>query len=64
MKLCLTIGVSRSTPLTPLPGAITAAHEFATWAQQSGFTTKLITDEANSPVTISRVRETLLAMLP
>ncbi|AVH45564.1 caspase family protein [Agrobacterium tumefaciens] len=64
MKLCLTIGVSRSTPLTPLPGAITAAHEFATWAQQSGFTTKLITDEANRPVTISRVRETLLAMLP
>ena len=64
MKLCLTIGVSRSTPLTPLPGAITVAHEFANWAQQSGFTTKLITDEANEPVTISRVRKTLLAMLP
>lgn len=64
MKLCLTIGVSRSTPLTPLPGAITVAHEIATWAQQSGFTTKLITDEANNPVTISRVRETLLEMLP
>lgn len=64
MKLCLTIGVSRSTPLTPLPGAITAAHEIATWAQQSGFTTRLITDEANKPVTISRVRETLLGMLP
>lgn len=64
MKLCLTIGVSRSSPLTPLPGAITVAHEISTWAQQSGFTTKLITDEANSPVTIPRVRETLLAMLP
>lgn len=64
MKLCLTIGVSRSDPLTPLPGAITAAHEIATWAQQSGFTTELITDEANKPVTISRVRETLLAMFP
>ncbi len=63
MKLCLTIGVSRSNPLTRLPGAITVAHEIATWAQQSGFTTKLITDEANNPVTISRVRETLLAML-
>ncbi|WP_235695866.1 caspase family protein [Agrobacterium larrymoorei] len=64
VKLCLTIGVSRSTPLTPLPGAITVAHEFANWAQQSGFTTELITDEANKPVTISRVRKTLLAMLP
>lgn len=64
MKLCLTIGVSQSNPLTRLPGAITAASEIATWAQQSGFTTKRITDEANNLVTISRVRETLLAMLP
>lgn len=64
MKLCLTIGVSQSDPLSQLPGAITAANEFATWARQSGFATKLITDEADTPVTITRVRETLLAMLP
>lgn len=64
MKLCLTIGVSHSSPLTPLPGAITVAHEIATWAQKSDFTTELITDEANEPVTISRIRETLLSMLP
>jgi hypothetical protein len=47
-----------------LPGAITAAHEIAAWAQHSGFTAELITDESNKPVTIARVRETLLAMLP
>lgn len=64
MKLCLTIGVSRSIPLTPLPGAITVAHEIASWAHQSGFKTQLITDEKNNPVTISRIREALLAILP
>jgi len=64
LKLCLTIGVSRSEPLAPLPGANTVAEEIATWAQQSGFRTELVIDEANNPVTISRVRNILLAMLP
>lgn len=63
-KLCLTIGVSKSAPLSYLPGAITAAHEIASWARQSGFATETITDEGNTPVTVNRIREKLLDMLP
>ncbi|MFG0527333.1 caspase family protein [Pseudomonas sp. yb_5] len=64
MKLCLTIGISRSPPLSYLPGAITAANEMGDWARQAGFTTEVITDEDRVPVTIARIRETLLGMLP
>ncbi len=64
VKLCLTIGVSKSSPLASLPGAITAAHEVSKWAKQSGFLTEMITDEGGIPVTIARIRETLLGMLP
>lgn len=64
MKLFLTIGVSRAPPLSHLPGAITVAHEMGDWARNSGFVTKVITDENNNPVTIGRIRETLLGMLP
>lgn len=63
-KLCLTIGVSKSPPLSFLPGAITAAHEIAAWAKQSGFTTETITDQGNTSVTVTRIREKLLEMLP
>lgn len=64
VKLCMTIGVSQSAPLSFLPGAITAAHEIGRWAQQSGFNTEIITDENNTPVTIPRIRDKLLTMLP
>jgi len=64
MKLCLTIGVSNAKPLSNLPGAIIAAKEIGLWAQQAGFLTEVITDEDNTPVTIERVRKTLLKMLP
>lgn len=64
MKLCLTVGVSDAPPLSMLPGTITAAHEMGTWARESGFITKVITDENNTPVTIERIRTTLLEMLP
>lgn len=64
MKLCLTIGVSKATPLSFLPGAIIAAKEIGEWAKQSGFTTEVVTDEQDYPVTIARLRETLLRMLP
>jgi hypothetical protein len=64
MKLCLTIGVSTAHPLSHLPGAITAAHEIRDWASQAGFITEVITDEDSTPVTIARIRETLLKMLP
>ncbi|MBF8643131.1 caspase family protein [Pseudomonas luteola] len=63
MKLCLTIGVSEAPPLSNLPGAITAAHEMAEWAKQAGFTTQLVTDENNYPVTIARICKTLKKML-
>lgn len=64
MKLCLTIGISKAHPLSHLPGAITAAHEIRDWASQAGFITEVITDEGETPVTIARIRETLLKMLP
>ncbi|SDB51083.1 caspase family protein [Pseudomonas sp. NFACC13-1] len=64
MKLCLTIGVSEAPPLSHLPGAITAAHEIGDWAQQAGFITEVVTDEDKTPVTIARIRKTLLGMLP
>ncbi|MFZ6744933.1 caspase family protein [Undibacterium sp. JH2W] len=64
MKLCLTIGVSKASQLSPLPGAITVAHEMGDWARNSGFITEVITDENETPVTITRIRETLLGMLP
>lgn len=64
MKLCLTIGVSKAPPLSHLPGAITVAHEMGDWARQAGFITEVITDENKVPVTIERIRETLLKMLP
>lgn len=63
MKLFLTIGVSEAPPLSHLPGAITVAHEMADWARKSGFVTEVITDENKKPVTIARIRETLLGML-
>lgn len=64
MKLFLTIGVSTAMPLPHLPGAITVAREMADWAQNSGFVTEVITDENKNPVTIKRIREALLRMLP
>ncbi|WP_260513794.1 caspase family protein [Serratia fonticola] len=64
MKLCLTIGVSEAPPLSHLPGAITVANEMGDWARKTGFTTEVITDENKIPVTITRIRETLLRMLP
>ncbi|MFZ3001221.1 MAG: caspase family protein [Undibacterium umbellatum] len=64
MKLCLTIGVSKTPRLSSLPGAITVAHEMGDWARKSGFKTEVITDENETPVTIVRIRETLLEMLP
>nr|WP_234461810.1 caspase family protein [Stutzerimonas stutzeri] len=62
--MCLTIGVSKAPPLSHLPGAITVAHEMGDWARQAGFITEVITDENKVPVTIERIRETLLKMLP
>lgn len=64
MKLFLTIGVSKAPPLSHLQGAITVAREMGDWARNSGFVTEVITDENNNPVTIGRIRETLLGMLP
>ncbi|CAN7546754.1 caspase family protein [Acidovorax sp. LjRoot66] len=64
MKLCLTIGVSNAAPLENLPGAITVANEMGQWAEKSGFHTKIVTDEGNKPVTIARLRQTLIEMLP
>lgn len=64
MKLFLTIGVSEASPLSYLPGAITVAREMGDWARKSGFVTEVITDENKTPVTIARIRETLLGMLP
>ncbi|VWC60746.1 hypothetical protein BCO18175_00991 [Burkholderia contaminans] len=64
MKLLLTIGVSEAPPLSHLPGAITVAHEMGDWARKAGFVTEVITDENKTPVTITRIRETLLGMLP
>ena len=64
MKLFLTIGVSEAPPLSHLPGAITVARELSDWARNSGFVTEVITDENKTPVTIRRIRETLLGMLP
>ncbi|MEN8504964.1 caspase family protein [Paraburkholderia sp. DD10] len=63
MKLFLTIGVSEAPPLSHLPGAITVAREMGDWARKSGFVTEVITDENKTPVTIVRIRETLLGML-
>jgi len=63
MKLFLTIGVSEASPLSYLPGAITVAREMGDWARKSGFVTEVITDENKTPVTIARIRETLLGML-
>lgn len=63
MKLFLTIAVSEAPPLSNLPGAITAAREMGDWARKSGFVTEVITDENKTPVTIVRIRETLLGML-
>jgi hypothetical protein len=63
MKLFLTIGVSEARPLSYLPGAITVAREMGDWARKSGFVTEVITDENKTPVTIARIRETLLGML-
>lgn len=65
MKICLTIGVSKSEPLANLPGAILAANEMGEWARRSGFETEIVTDEnTNNPVTILRIREALLRLLP
>ncbi|HHM9318370.1 TPA: caspase family protein [Pseudomonas aeruginosa] len=63
MKLFLTIGVSEAPPLSHLPGAITVAREMGDWARKSGFVAEVITDENKTPVTIARIRETLLGML-
>ncbi|WP_428745027.1 caspase family protein [Variovorax sp.] len=60
----MTIGVSKAPPLSHLPGAITVAREMGDWARNSGFITEVITDENKNPVTIGRIRETLLGMLP
>lgn len=64
MKLFLAIGVSEAPPLSHLPGAITVAHEMGDWARKVGFVMKVITDENKTPVTIARIREALLEMLP
>ncbi|AOI67640.1 hypothetical protein WS51_28655 [Burkholderia territorii] len=64
MKLFLTIGVSEAPPLSHLPGAITVANEMGDWARKAGFVTEVITDENKTPVTIARIREALLGMLP
>lgn len=64
MKLFLTIGVSEAPPLSHLPGAITVAREMGDWARKAGFVTEVITDENKTPVTIARIREKLLGMLP
>lgn len=64
MNLCLTIGVSKARPLSSLPGALTAAQEMGEWAERSGYITAVVTDEGKDLVTIARIRQALLALLP
>lgn len=64
VRLCLTIGVSKAPPLSNLPGAITAANEIGAWAENSGFVTRVVTDDGAETVTIPRLRKTLEEMLP
>jgi hypothetical protein len=62
IKICLTIGVSKTERLDLLPGALTAADEVYNWAQRSGYITEKITDE-NEPVTIARIKSVLESLL-
>lgn len=65
VRLCLTIGVSRARPLPSLQGALTAAREMSEWAERAGYTTIALTDEAKeNPVTVARIRQALLDLLP
>ncbi|WP_205300140.1 caspase family protein [Pantoea sp. Tr-811] len=58
----MTIGISNSFPLTPLPGAITAAQEIFNWASSNDFVASMITDEVQA-VTVPRLREALEKLL-
>jgi hypothetical protein len=65
-KACLAIGVAQAGDLAYLGGAISGAEEVGRWARQSLFdAVEVLTDApGNPPVTVDRVREKLLALLP
>ncbi len=55
-QIAIAIGVQHAGRLTELPGAVNGAKEFQTWAQQRGYETHLVTDDAG-PVTVQNLKD-------
>lgn len=65
LKICLAIGVADAEGLPFLGGAITAAQDVGLWATRSRFDrVQIVTDGQKIPVTMSRLRDVLDALLP
>jgi len=57
VNLSVSVGVSKYSPgLQPLPGAVRAAEDFASWARRAGYHSILITDSGKPLVTIQRIK--------
>lgn len=61
-QVAIVIGVKNAGNLTPLPGAISGATDFASWAASAGFEVFKITDE-REPVTAYVVKEAFKSAL-
>ncbi len=55
-KCAIVIGVDKTGDLPVLQGAADGANQFASWAQNQGFTVKLLTDEDGSMVSLPDVK--------
>lgn len=70
MNACLAIGIEKTEKGDDLPGAVNSAKAMAAWAGKCGYQTELVTDEPppgkqeRVPVTIDRIRDALLRLLP
>jgi hypothetical protein len=62
-NVAIAIGIKRAGDLVELPGAVNGAKEFADWAEKQGYSTELITDEADKPVTVARLKDTINAII-
>ncbi len=58
----LSVGVGDASHLAFLQGAVNGAKAFHEWAKALGYESRLLTDE-DSPVTIERLRQELLAIV-
>jgi hypothetical protein len=62
-KAALVIGVNKTGDLPVLRAAASSADEFATWAENSGFDLKLITDMHGKAVTLSEIKTAIKAFV-